>query len=192
MNKTHLAKDVLIIDFETSSINTKICSPLQIGAILLDKHSLSIVSEYNSYIIPCTPDWSSTSEDVHKLKYDLLMKVGKRVDIVIQELLNAFNFNDIILASWNAFDIIILERFLDLRKYNMYRFIELWSYTLPFIQINNIVVKDETHHKLDTLVAYFNLQNNNRHDALNDARIEAQIFIAVTRAYATYSSSLKS
>lgn len=176
--------DILVLDFETDGINPAALSPLQIGAVLLDKNTLQTKSEFVAYCKPGNSEWSAEAERTHGLSIEFLMKRGDNVSKVFNDFEKAFDFNDITVASWNMFDVQILRRFLGVEKYRgLYKFIELWSYTYPFLIMNMTVLDKDRRHGLDTLADFFEIKRHEKHDALQDAKIEAEIFQKVTEYY---------
>lgn len=177
-------KDILVLDFETSGIDPNICNPIQIGAVLLDKDSFKIKAEFSATCKPINDDWSAEAEGVHGLSRDFLMKSGTDLSTAIKDFESAFDLSNVIIASWNMFDTEILRRLVGIKKYrNLYKFIELWSYTYPFTVVNDLHFSKERDHGLNDLVLYFDIKRNEKHDALQDAKIEAEIFKLVTQVY---------
>ena len=175
-------KDILIIDFETSSLDTSKCTPLQLGAVLVNKENLEIVQKYSRFIKPCTNDWNAESAKIHGLNRHFLEKAGSDVFDVFDDFSSTFDLQNVLLASWHNFDMQILDRFIAINK--NYKRLELWSYTIPYLFANNINLNKFHGHGLDDLLKHFNLKrNNNKHDALEDSILEANIFKEVTNFY---------
>lgn len=176
--------DILVLDFETDGVNPYTCSPLQIGAVLLDKDTFQTKLEYAAFCKPGNSEWTEEAERVHGLSRDYLLKVGDDVTKVFSDLEKAVDFNNVIVASWNMFDVEILRRFLGLKKYRgLYKFIELWSYTYPFVIMNKTVLDKDRKHGLEKLIEIFEIKRSEKHDALEDAKIEAEVFRRVTNYY---------
>ena len=176
--------DILVLDFETDGINPATLSPLQIGAVLLDKDTLLSKAEFAAYCKPGNSEWSSEAEGVHGLTRDFLLKAGDSAVKVFSLFEKSFDINNVTVASWNMFDVQILRRFLGIEKYRgLYKFIELWSYTYPFLLMNKAVLDKDKRHGLDALVDYFEIKRHEKHDALQDAKIEAEVFQRVTLFY---------
>src|SRR3990167_4878204 len=96
--------DILVVDFETSSLDPHKCSPLQIGAVLLDKSTLAIKAEFSEYMTPCTNDWDIKAQVIHGITREWLFERGMSHIDVFELLRKTFDFNAITIASWSKFD----------------------------------------------------------------------------------------
>jgi|TARA_Y100000310_G_scaffold192426_1_gene192389 DNA polymerase III epsilon subunit-like protein len=178
-------RNILIIDFEASSADTEICDPIQLGAVLLEKDTLEIIEKFNATIKPQTDDWCKEAEKVHGLNREYLQKAGELLSDVIEDFTACFNLDNVMLASWHNFDMIILNRIIKESKKN-YKNLELWSYSIPYVNAKKLQANNNTGHNLTMLLNHFDLSRPVTHDALNDAILEAKVFKEITDFYNSF------
>jgi len=121
---------IISLDLETSSLDTKNCEILEIGAIAINPINFTIADKFSSLVKPDKMDEISQSAlDVNRISKDELESapVSKVVFDMFGEWITKFNYsnnNNIfsapICAGWNIvnFDMPILDRYL--KKYNFW------------------------------------------------------------------------
>ena len=80
-----LPKKLLIIDVETSSVNTDTASMIQLGAVIMEEDGTLTNDTFNTYIIPYTDEWSQSAQEIHKLTPEFLNKNGVTLPIAINK-----------------------------------------------------------------------------------------------------------
>lgn len=75
-------KFYLVIDFETSGLIQDGAQPVELGAVLLDRKDLSVVSEFQAFMLhdPERFTWSPEAEEVHGLTRETLAQVGTSLE----------------------------------------------------------------------------------------------------------------
>ncbi len=167
------ARDILLIDLETTGPDPSKDFPLQLSAVLLDKDNLLEKQSFNSYI---KHPFSQTTNDriVHTLgiaKEDYFK--APALKYVIGKFKESFPYN-VTLASQNLINInFFTEAFRrtgTVYEYD-YHVLELWTLGYFFLSRQNIK-KIPT---AQTVGTYFKLQRTKEHDALVNCRYLADI-----------------
>ena len=164
-------KDILVIDFEGSK------EPTQIGAVLLDKETLCEKESFLSFIFTdlegfVSPTSGITQEMLHnapsqaKVGQMIYEKFGTNVLIAcwVQDL-DIRNFKKIITAAGKSFS-----------EYD-YHIVDIWSPAYLFCLKNGYtggIRSEEMFH-------YFGAQSRTFHNALDDARIAAEILRKISQ-----------
>nr|WP_321411427.1 3'-5' exonuclease [uncultured Carboxylicivirga sp.] len=170
--------DICFVDFETTGIDVFKDNPLEIGAVLTNEFG-DIKKTFSTLIKPRTGRQSSASAiEIHGLTFDKLQNSPNQ-----KEVLNLFfetlgtNYR---FAGWNInFDVTFFRRMCHIQKmmglYNKihYRHIDIQS-IVYYLKFNQIL--PESCNRLDDLIKFFNLSRNKNHNALEDAKITAEVF----------------
>jgi len=167
-------KDILIIDMETTGRDVDKDNIIQLSAVVLDKDNLLEKNFFNSYVRVSLLDGTITQHaELLHIPFETLRKSPKIYDAVKhlnQELgtnyLLAVHNLDKLLFLRNAFKKTLLPWNYDSHV------LELW--TLGYVYTLNYGIKKmPTFH---TFVDHFRLKLKNRADALERARLSAEIF----------------
>jgi DNA polymerase III epsilon subunit-like protein len=172
------AKDILLIDFESTGLDPVHHEPTQLGAILLDKETLA---EKDSYLTFITADLSIASKEALEVSGITAkdLEGAPSPEKVIKEFLEKFGTN-VFLSSWNS----ILDRgLLDkmLRKVNKtifeydYHYLDVWPICYMYLARTGQGEKLRGNATFDAL----GLPPRNAHDALEDCRYAAEALRAV-------------
>ncbi len=161
----HFPKDILIIDFEGMD------QPVQVGALLLDKDTLTAKKEYVSYI------WADLQGKVKSVSgiSQADLKGAPSKEEVGKQLFETFG-TEVILATWVAVnDIHQLSKLisaagLDMRSYD-YHVLDLWSVAYLYL----LRAGYDGGMRSEEMFKVFGVKPRGLHDALEDCRIEAEI-----------------
>ncbi len=175
------ARDILLIDMETTGINPEKDFPLQLAAVLLDKDNLLEKDNFNSYI---KHSFSQTTNDrivqTLGIEKELWMKSPN-----LREVMNAFKDKfsySATLASQNMVNISFLRE--ALRRLQQpyeydYHVLELWTLEYMYLSKQNLK-KIPT---AETIGQYFKLDRPREHDAFASVRYLADIFRKLVSNY---------
>lgn len=168
------AKDILILDFESTGLDARFAEPTQLGAVLLDKTSLKEKDQFMSYI---EADLSKASEEALRVsgitQQDLEGAPNQKQ--VITEFLEKFG-TEVFTASWNS----ILDRGL-LNKMLWTIEKDIFIYDYHYLDVWPIVYTHLCRHgqgdtvRLEPTLKYFGLKPRGNHDALEDCRVTAEV-----------------
>ncbi len=172
------AKDILLIDFESTGIDPVEHEPTQLGAILLDKETLKEKDSYFTFIAADLSIASQEALDISGISAKDL-KGAPSQEKVIKEFLDTFG-NDVFLSSWNS----ILDRgLLDkmLRKVGKtifeydYHYLDVWPICYMYLARTGQGDKLRGEATFNAL----GLPPRGNHDALEDCRYAAEALRAV-------------
>lgn len=165
-------KNILLIDFETTGgPNPYLAEPTQIGAVLLDKDSLSEKDNFSSYILA---DLGGKTTSVSGITQEMLKDAPSQAEVG-QNFFKKFG-TDVILASWvEHLDRRILKKIidaagLDYTKYD-YHFLDIW----PIAYIYLLKQGYTGGIRSEEMFRAFGIKPRGHHDALEDCRIAANI-----------------
>ncbi|GAC1412546.1 MAG: hypothetical protein NVSMB66_1820 [Candidatus Doudnabacteria bacterium] len=167
------ARDILLIDMETTGPDPIKDFPIQLSAILLDKDNLLEKGSFNSYI---KYTFSQTTNDrvaqTLGIPKEMWMK-APNVKTVITAFNETFPYN-VTIASQNFINVNFLRE--AYRKSSVvyeydYHVLELWTLAYVFLSKQNIK-KIPT---AETIGTFFKLQKTKEHDALANCRYLAEI-----------------
>lgn len=170
-------KDILIVDFEVTGFNVDSDEAVQLGFVLLDKNTLKEKKSFCSWIKPEASlradlpgfKWANITEKYFPLiiQAPSLKEVASRVQ---DNLLEDFTF-----ASWNVvFDFFFWKKLLKEIKVmpKTANLLDLW--TLAYITL----LQDSSYEgdfSSKSVFQHFRFPSRQRHDALEDARFEAEL-----------------
>ncbi len=169
-----LIKDILMFAIETTGTDADKDHIIQLGAVLLDKDNLLEKKTFNSYIKVSFLDGTIASHaEQLGIPFDTLRKSPKITE-VLREFIKAFDYEPL-LASHSVQNFLFLRQAF---KKNLVPFkydahiVDLWS--LSYIYILHYGIKKIP--TLNTLSTHFNLKIKNQNDALERARLSAEVF----------------
>lgn len=169
-------KDILLIDFESTGYDPVNSDPVEIGALLLDKQTLAEKASYSSLIYSDLKKITPGSAEMWNFKAENV-KAAPKIEAVGKEFIAKFGF-DLIVASWvQRLDRGMLNKLAAAageapEKYD-YHMLDLWP--VAYIHLaksgNYSGAMDS-----DSMFSAFGFPTRDKHGALEDCRIEAEIF----------------
>lgn len=202
-------RDYIIFDFETGSRNPHKTQPTQIAAIALDGRSLTVKGQFNSEIQPVLDDEKATSLGLDPVE-DEALKITKKTREQLEQapslksvwnkftkFVDQYNwkgdaFFNPIPVGFNiiGFDMIIINRlckefgpydkdrsqqklFSKIYKFDIMDSIFAWTESDPSIRSIS----------MDSLRDRMGLSRDNAHDALQDVKDSANIFIKLMKTH---------
>ncbi len=168
------AKDILLLDFESTGLDARFAEPTQLGAVLLDKETLEEKDHYLSYIVADLSKASKEALEISGISQKDLEGAPEQKE-VITEFLHKFG-TDVFTASWNSIlDRGLLNKMLwtidkDIFTYD-YHYLDVWPivYTHLCSQGHGDIVR------LEPTLQFFGLKERGKHNALEDCRITAEV-----------------
>ena len=174
--KMDFPKNLLVFDLETTGIDPLLHSTIEIGAVLLDRHSLEEIKAWSAVVRRQERNRTNPqSMDVHGLSIQQI-KNGKDGKAAVDEFLGVFG-TDYLLAGWNiGFDVQFLRTLFhrtgyadDFDKIDYHR-VDVWSIA-QFLKSIGIFHGDVS--SLSCLCEQLGLSRSKAHSGLEDARITA-------------------
>lgn len=175
------AKDILLIDLETTGLDSTKHEIIQLAVIVLDKSTLKEKVQYSSFVKP--NKWSNRDPEsmaINKIDYSQV-KSAPSLKQVLSELTNLTDGN-VILANWGGhLDSVFLQA--AFRKTKLpypfdYHVFNIWGLAFSYLAKHNLLKNSNkfTGFSLDDLSKRFKIKDTGtRHDALTDCRIEAEV-----------------
>lgn len=169
----NFAKDILLIDFETTGGDPEEIAPTQLAAILLDKNTLEEKDSFISYI---AADLSSVDPEILAIsgitQEDL--KDAPSMEEVAKSFAEKFP-GDYFLSSWVEY----LDRRMLIKMYKAagipykfdYHYLDLWPVAYTHLLKSGYAGSVHSKDMFDA----FGSPGRNSHDALEDCRMEAVI-----------------
>lgn len=176
--KKGFAKDILLIDFESTGLDPLVHDPTQLGAILLDKHTLQEKGHFSSYIEADLSKASSEALAVSGITSEKL-EGAPSSDEVVKRFIEEFG-TDVFLASWNSIlDRALLDKMLrsinkDIFIYD-YHYLDIWP--ICYMHLARSGQGDKLHG--DATFNALGLPDRSNHDALEDCRYAATALRAI-------------
>ena|SRR6185369_10473550 len=175
------ARDILLIDIETTGMNPDKDFPLQLAAVLLDRDNLLELGSFNTYI---KHSFAQTTNDRIVQTLGITKEMWFKAPN-LKESITKFNQKfpyNVTLASQNIININFLQE--AHRKLNIpyefdYHILELWTLEYLFLSKQNLK-KIPT---ASTIGPLFNLKREKEHDALANCRYLAEILRRLVKAY---------
>lgn len=202
-------RDYIIFDFETGSRNPHKTQPTQIAAIALDGRNFNIKGQFNSEIQPIFDDEAATIAGLDPIEDEALKITGKTREALEQapplksvwakftKFVSQHNwkgdaFFNPIPVGFNiiGFDMIIINRLCE--QFGPWdkdrRQQKLFSRVYKFDIMDNIFAWTESDPSvksisMDSLRERMGLSYENAHDALQDVKDEANIFIKLMKTH---------
>lgn len=168
----HFAKDILVIDFETTGTGDS-AEPIEVGAVLLDKSTLEekkfFTSEIKADISKVDPqfikDWQI---DIDKIN------AAPEIAVVGKSFFKEFG-SDVLLSSWNqALDGAMLHKIIAAAGIEYpydYHVLDIWPIAYLYLLKNSYAGGIDS----DEIFAWFGIPKRSKHVALEDCWIEAEV-----------------
>ena len=174
-------KDILLIDLETTGLDASRHEIIQLAAVLLDKKTLAEKEAFCTYVKPTA--WQRRDPESMKVNGIAFaqVKTAPSLKKVIADFESTFG-SDLVLAYYGGpVDMDFLRAaYKKLKKLFPfdYHYFNLWGVFYAYLAAGNKLKngKKFTGFTLDDFMKEFKLKSDNRHDALEDCRIEAEIF----------------
>ncbi len=180
-------KDLLLVDLETTGLDSFRQEIIQLSAVLLDKKTLNEKAVFNAYIKP--------------LKWQLRDRESMRINGVKKEWLNAapplkdvlkefnkqFNPQRVILSYYGGpvdMDFLRAAYYKHNLKWQFdYHYFNLWAFFYAHLALKNQLKNNKkfTGFSLEDLMRKFKIKSQSRHDGLTDCRIEAEILRKIVK-----------
>lgn len=176
--KKGFAKDILVIDFESTGLDPIVHDPTQLGVILLDKSTLNEKKHFSSYIAADLSKASHEALEISGISLEKLQGAPSSQE-VIKKFLDTFG-TDVFLASWNSIlDRGLLDKMLraighDIFVYD-YHYLDIWP--ICYMHLARSGQGDKI--RGDTTFAAIGLAPRDSHDALEDCRYAAAALRAI-------------
>jgi DNA polymerase III epsilon subunit-like protein len=202
-------RDFIIFDFETGSRNPHRTQPTQIAALALDGRNLAVKGQFNSEIQPIFDDEKAISLGLDPIEDEALKITNKTRDQLssapslksvwskFTKFVSQYNwkgdaFFNPIPVGFNiiGFDLIIIDRLC--KEYGTYdderRQQKLFSKVYKIDIMDNIFTWTESDPSvrsisMDSLRERMGLSSDGAHDALQDVKDEANIFIKLLKTH---------
>lgn len=176
---------ICFIDFETSGIDVYEDSPIEIGAVLVDITG-NLISEFHSYIKPrVEADFSEEAIKVHGLNKRDLINAPNQND-VLENFFNTLG-DDFKFGGWNIdFDISFFKSMchhshkIDLYNKIDHRHIDVQSINFFMNELNFYSSQVIS---LSDLCNYFSLDRNQKHNALEDAKLTSKVYFQLKKLF---------
>ncbi|HEX3099772.1 MAG TPA: exonuclease domain-containing protein [Patescibacteria group bacterium] len=167
-------KDILLFQIETTGQNIDRDSIIQLSAVLLDKDNLLEKNFYNSYVKVSFLDNTIVQHaDMLQVPFETLQKSHKLYD-VIKEFVAKLGATPL-LATHSVSNVQFLRQAFK-KTFLPYEYdshvLDLWS--LGYVYTLHYGIKKMP--TMQTLFQHFNLKQTNPHDALEKARLSAEVF----------------
>lgn len=167
-------KDILLFQIETTGKNIERDSIVQLAAVLLDKDNLLEKNFFNSYVkVSFLESTISQHAELLRIPFATLQKSPKLTE-VIREFSNKFGA-DPLLATHTVSNVQFLRQAFK-KTFLPYEYdshvLDLWSLGYVYT-LHNGLKKMPT---METLFSHFNLKATNLHNALEKARLSAEVF----------------
>ena len=159
----------VVFDTETTGIQPKTDSVLSIGAISLKGNTINVSDVFERFLIQ--EKFNTNTVEIHGI-----LQNGEQHKITESEAIKLFleYLNaSIIVAHHAAFDVEMINRCLKRMKLPKLKN-KVLDTGILYKKLNNV---ENKHYSLDHLCEEFNVPLNDRHNALGDAYITAQIFV---------------
>ena len=167
-------KDILLFQIETTGQNIERDSIIQLSAVLLDKDNLLEKNFFNSYIKVSFLDNTITQHAAQlEIPFATLQKSPKLTEVIKQF---TAKFGETPLLATHTVNNVQFLRQAYKKAFLPYEFdshvLDLWS--LGYVYTLHYGIKKMP--TLETLFTHFNLKFENRHNALEKARLAAEVF----------------
>lgn len=175
------ARDILLIDIETTGPNPEKDFPLQIAGILLDKDNLLEKNYFNSYVrFPFSQTTNDRIVQTLGISKEQWIKTPN-VKTVINEFVAKFPYN-LTLASHNVINVNFLQA--SFKRAGLpyeydYHILEIW--TLGYLFLSKLNSKKIP--TAETLGQYFKIQKEKEHDAFANCKFLVEIFKKLIKSY---------
>lgn len=181
-------KDILIIDVEATGLDYQNNELIELAGVLLDKKTLKEKKHFESFIKPVK--WSNRDPEsmaVNNITWDQLAKAPS-LKTVIQNFEKKFGTNVIIAPYGTIMDTAMLRVAYKKvgRKYKYdYHVFDVWPLCYLFMAKKKLLVNKKrfSGFSLNDIANYFKIKvPANRHTALADCRLEADVLRKLVKA----------
>lgn len=175
-------KDILLVDLETTGLDFQKHEIIQLAAVLLDRKTLKEKKALSVYVRPRA--WKKRNLESMKINKIAWEQVKDAADIkeVLEDFEKEFNPEKVIFAHYGGPvdpDFLRAAYRKTGRPFKFdYHYFNLWGVFFAYLAARGKLAnkKKFTGFSLDDFMEEFKLESANRHDALEDCRIEAEIF----------------
>lgn len=170
--------DYTVVDIETTSLDSSSGEILEISAVKVrDK---KVVDTFSN-LIKINDEVGPFTTNLTGITNEMVLKEGKDLTEVLYNF-KEFLGNDIIVGHNVNFDINFLyDNFVkELGEFLSNDFVDTLRLSRMLLPLS--------HHKLDDLIEYFNLEKRNEHRALNDCLLTNQVYLKLCEKLVTHSS----
>ena len=181
-------KDLLLVDLETTGLDAQKHEIIQIAAILLDRKTLKEKEAFSSYIKPAK--WKK--RDLESMKINGItwenLKSAPSLKEVLAQFSKLFKPSDVVLSYYGGpLDMDFLRAAyaeVGMKWRFDYHFFNLWGMFYAFLASRGQLKNPSRHagFSLEDLMSKFKIRSKNRHDALEDCRIEAEILRKIIKS----------
>jgi DNA polymerase III subunit epsilon len=180
-------KDILLIDLETTGLDASKQEIIQLAAVLLDKKTLKEKEVFDTYVRPSA--WTKRNPESMKINGIAWEQVKDAPTLkkVLEDFHQLFG-TDVVLAYYGGpVDMDFLRAaYKKIGKKFLfdYHYFNLWPVFFTYLAVRNKLKNSKkfTGFTLEDFMKEFKLTSDNRHDALEDCRIEAEILRRVLKA----------
>ncbi len=179
-------KDILLIDLETTGLDASKQEIIQLAAVLLDKKTLEEKEAFDTYIRPAR--WAKRNRESMEVNGITWRQVKDAPGLkkAIADFETLFG-SDVVLAYYGGpvdMDFLRAAYKKIRRKFRFdYHYFNLWGVFFAYLAVRDKLRDNKkfTGFTLDDFMKEFDLKSENRHDALEDCRIEAEILRRVLK-----------
>lgn len=181
-------KDLLIVDLETTGLDSWHHEIIQIGAVRLDRKTLKETGAWMSFVKP--RHWNRRSRE--SMKHNSItwndIKEAPSLKAALTEFERQFPADEVIIGNYGPImDIDFLKvgyRQAKKRYPYDYHVFNIWPLCYVYAAKHKLLKNGKRHSgfRLDDLIAHFKIDVDNRHDALVDARVEAEVFKRILKS----------
>lgn len=173
-------KDLLLIDLETTGLDSSKHEIIQLAAVLLDKKTLKEKETFNNFVKPSS--WDKRNPESMKINGISWEQVKNAP--TLKKVLDSFQkqFGRAVILSYYGGPVdmdFLRAAYKKIGKKFLfdYHYFNLWALFLSYLAVRNKLTnkKKFAGFNLDDFMAEFKLKSKHRHDALADCRIEAEI-----------------
>ena len=168
------AKDILVLDFETTHYHPNLAEPIQLAAVLLDKETLKEKDSFSSFIASDLKNADTESMEISGVTPEKFTGAPSPAEVA-KMFAEKFGFN-VFLASWvGNLDRIMLRKIMeaaniDITQYD-HHYLDLW----PLAYVHLIKQGYSGGIRSEEMFKAFGLPARETHEALDDCRKEAEV-----------------
>jgi len=160
-------KDYVLFDLETTGTSTKKDEIIEISAVKV--RNGEIVEEFSELVNPKIPI-SAIASSVNNI-YDYMVKDSPTFDEVLPAFIDFIGDDILVGHNINSFDMNFIYR--DLAKYYNKT---ITNDCIDTLRLSRKCLPELAHHRLSDLADYYGISTIGAHRALNDCRINQQVF----------------
>lgn len=188
-------RDLLLIDLETTGLDASRHEIIQLAAVLLNRKTLKEEEVFSSYVKPLA--WQRRDKEsmaVNKITFEQI-KDAPDLKTVLSQFNNFFKAKQVILSYYGGpLDMDFLRaayRRLKLAWRFDYHYFNLWAVFYAFLAARGQLKNNKKFagFSLEDLMEKFKIKSKNRHDALEDCRVEAEILRGIMKSFSRRTQS---